>query len=308
MLLERVVDPADDDVRVDVLLARWLDESRGRVQQRLDAGLVRVDGAVCSKSRRVQVGERVTVEAEPDKTQVPAPAPVPVRYEDEDLAVVAKPAGLVVHRGAGTRGSPTLVESLQAMGMTLAPGDDADRPGVVHRLDRGTSGLLVVAKSEQARVSLVATFRRHDVDRRYWAIVDGVPQPSRATVEAPIARSGRKRTKFTVSPRGRPAVTHYDVEEPFGRASLLRVRLETGRTHQVRVHMAAVGHPVSGDAAYGASSTVARDLGLQRPALHATRLAFAHPMTGKRVTVDEPPPPDLVEAHRRLRGAPPGDK
>jgi 23S rRNA pseudouridine1911/1915/1917 synthase len=163
--------------------------------------------------------------------------------------------------------------------------------------------VLVVAKTAAAREGLVATFQRHDVDRRYWVIADGVPSPASATIDAPIGRSGRNRTKFTVAPEGRRAVTHYDVEEDFGRAAVLQVRLETGRTHQVRVHLAAVGHPVAGDAAYGASTALAADLGLTRPALHARRLAFDHPVTGERIEVEEPLPDDLVAARARLAGA-----
>ena len=300
--LDRVAEPGDEGLRVDVVLAGWLDEPRGRVQERLDAGLVRINGEQAAKSRRIQPGDRITVEALPPAAATPPPPPVPVRYEDDDVAVVAKPAGLVVHTGAGTRGSPTLVQALTAMGMTLAPGDDPDRPGIVHRLDRGTSGLLVIAKTERARTVLIATFSTHAVQRQYWAMVDGEPTPASATIDAPIGRSGRNRTKFTVANDGRSAVTHYDVQEAHGRASVLRVRLETGRTHQVRVHMAAVGHPVSGDGVYGASAVVARELDLQRPALHAAVLGFDHPVTGARVQVSEPLPPELVAAHQRLAG------
>ena len=299
--LDRVVASDEDGTRIDVLLTRWTDEPRGRIQQRIDAGLVSVDGEPVAKSRRVAAGSRVVLSGEgPPQQARPAPPLIAVRYEDDDVAVVAKPAGLVVHAGAGTGESVTLVEALQAMGMPLAASDDESRPGIVHRLDRGTSGVLVVAKSEAARGALVETFKRHDVDRRYWCIADGVPGKASATIDAAIARSGRNRTKFTVSPDGRPAVTHYDVVEALGRASVLSVRLETGRTHQVRVHLSAIGHPVSGDRVYGASSAVTADLGLQRPALHAARLAFEHPVTGERVEVDEPLPDDLVEAHRRL--------
>lgn len=264
--------------------------------------MVSVGGTVVAKSRRVRAGDRITVAQQPEADGEPPPPPVPVRYEDDDLAVVAKPAGLVVHTGAGTRGAPTLVRALQAMGMPLAEGDDPDRPGIVHRLDRGTSGLLVVAKTARARDGLVATFKEHDVERRYWAIVDGRPSPAKATIDAPIARSGRNRTKFTVAADGRRAVTHYDVESSFAGASVVRVRLETGRTHQVRVHLAAVGHPVAGDTTYGASATVARELGLDRPALHAAHLGFDHPVSGTRITVDEPLPADLQAAHQRLAG------
>ena len=300
--LDRVVGPDEDATRIDVLLAAWLEQPRGRVQSLIDAGLVEVDGVAVAKSRRVVAGARVIVaEADVAAEVRPAPPDIAVRYSDEHLAVVAKPAGLVVHAGAGTDGGLTLVEALQAAGMPLAPGDDPQRPGIVHRLDRGTSGVLVVAKTEAARSGLVEVFKRHDVDRRYWAIVDGVPVPASATINAPIARSGRNRTKFTVASDGRAAVTHYDVTEAFGRAAVLSVRLETGRTHQVRVHLSAIGHPVAGDPVYGASATLAQQLALHRPALHAMRLAFDHPVTGQRIEVDEPLPADLVAAEQALR-------
>ena len=300
--LDRVVAAEDAGTRIDVLLSAWLDEPRGRVQQRVDAGLVTVDGEPVAKSHRVAGGARVVVSGSLDDTSTrPAPPVIAIRYEDDDIAVVNKPAGLVVHAGAGTGSSVTLVEALVAQGVALAASDDPDRPGIVHRLDRGTSGLLVVAKTAAASTGLVETFKRHDVDRRYWALVDGVPSPLSATINAPIGRSGRNRTKFTVAPDGRAAVTHYDVEESFGRASVLTVRLETGRTHQVRVHLAAVGHPVAGDGVYGASSALTRELGLNRPALHARRLGFEHPVTGERIVLDEPLPEDLAEADRRLR-------
>ena len=299
--LDRVAGPSEAGLRVDVVVAEWLDESRGRIQQLLADGLVTVDGRPVAKSHRVGDGDRVVVAESPSTAAVPAPDPVPVRYEDADLAVVAKPAGLVVHAGAGVRGDTTLVAALEAMGMPLAAGDDAQRPGIVHRLDRGTSGLLVVAKSTAARAGLVHTFKRHAVDRRYWALVEGVPDPPSATVDAAIARSSGNRTKFTVATEGRRAVSHYDVEEAFGRVAVVAVRLETGRTHQVRVHMSAVGHPVVADRTYGASAALAEELGLTRPALHAAHLGFAHPVTGERVEVDEPLPEDLAEADARLR-------
>jgi 23S rRNA pseudouridine1911/1915/1917 synthase len=299
--LDRVVASDEDGVRADVAVARWLDEARGRAAERFAAGLVLVNGDPVSKSRRLAEGERVVVESAQAEAARPAELPsAPIRYSDEHVAVVAKPAGLVVHAGAGTRGVVTLVDVLQAAGVPLAPVEDAQRPGIIHRLDRGTSGLLVVAKTAEARSGLVATFQRHDIERRYWAMVDGVVQPASATIDAPIGRSGRNRTKFTVAEDGRRAVTHYDLVEDHGRASVVRVRLETGRTHQVRVHLSAVGHPVAGDRVYGASATLAAELQLTRPALHAERLGFDHPVTGERVEVDEPLPADLAEAHARL--------
>lgn len=297
---ERVVGDAEAGRRIDVVLADWLDETRATVQQRIADGSVHVDGHPVAKSHRVSAGERLTVAADAAPEPAPTPPPVPVRHEDEHLLVVAKPAGLVVHAGSGTRGTPTLVDALLAMGVPLAASDDPTRPGIVHRLDRGTSGLLVVAKTPAAREGLVATFQRHDVERRYWVIADGVPDPAGATIDAPIARAQSNRTKFTVAASGRRAVTHYDVEEAFGRASVLAVRLETGRTHQVRVHLSAVGHPVAGDTVYGASAALRAELELTRPALHAAHLGFTHPVTGDRVALDEPLPDDLVAAYDRL--------
>jgi 23S rRNA pseudouridine1911/1915/1917 synthase len=300
--LDRVAGPSDDGLRVDVLVADWLSEPRGRVQQLVADGLVTVDGRPVAKSYRVAFGDHIVVVAPAPLPPTAPPGPVPVRYDDDDLAVVSKPAGLVVHSGAGVSGHETLVAALQGMGMVLAAGDDPQRPGIVHRLDRGTSGLLVVAKSAAARIGLVDIFKRHAVDRRYWALVDGVPDPPNATIDAPIARSSGNRTKFTVSSDGRRAVSHYDVVERLGHAAVVAVRLETGRTHQVRVHMAAVGHPVVSDRTYGASAALAEQAGLTRPALHAAHLGFDHPVTGERVAVDEPLPPDLQAAHAALRG------
>lgn len=297
-LLERTVDVADAGARIDRVLARWLDEPRARSQARLAGGQVTVDGTPVAKSVRLRAGQRVTVQPAPPPLPPPLAPPVPVRYEDADLAVVAKPAGLVVHAGAGVRG-PTLVDALRAAGMPLAPADTPERPGIVHRLDRGTSGLLVVAKSARAREGLIASFQRREVGREYWALVEGVPDPPRATIDAPLARSKANRTRFAVDPAGRPAVTHYDVVAVHGPAAELSVRLETGRTHQVRVHLAAVGHPVLGDRTYGASALGAR-AGLDRPALHAARLTLDHPVTGERVAVAEPLPDELRAARTML--------
>ena len=305
VLVDRAVEADENGLRVDVVIAGWLDEPRGRSQARLAAGEVRSggpEGSVLAKSHRVRSGERVVVVSPPPPGAAASPDPVPIRWRDEHLVVVAKPAGLVVHRGAGTRPGATLVEALRQMGIPLAPTDDTDRPGIVHRLDRGTSGLLVVACSEPARAGLVELFKRHDVERRYWAIVDGHPDPASATVDAPIARAVNNRTRFRVDSTGRRAVSHYDVIDRGPGAAIVAVRLETGRTHQVRVHMAAVGHPVSADRTYGASTEVAQRLGLTRPALHAQRLAFDHPVTGERIAVDEPVPDDLRTAGDRLLG------
>jgi 23S rRNA pseudouridine1911/1915/1917 synthase len=295
-----VVEQTEDGLRLDVAVAGRLAEPRARTQQRLAAGEVTVDGAPAGKSRRVAAGERVAVRDREPAPPAPAPPPVPVRYEDAHLLVVAKPADLVVHEGAGVSGG-TLVDALRAMGVPLAAAGGPDRPGVVHRLDRGTSGLLAVAKSDEAWHGLVGLLSRREVARRYWALVDGVPDPPVATIDAPIGRDPARRTRFRADPAGKPAVTHYDLEEAFVDAARLSVRLETGRTHQIRVHLAAVGHPVAGDALYGASTARARRLGLERPALHAAHLGFTHPVTGTPVAVDEPLPGDLQAALEALR-------
>jgi 23S rRNA pseudouridine1911/1915/1917 synthase len=295
-----------DGARIDRVLASLLPEPRTRSQARLDRGEVTVAGVRVSKSHRVRAGDTITVAppappAPPARPRPHAP-PVPVRYEDDHVAVVAKPADLVVHAGAGVT-SGTLVDALRAMGMALAPGDDPDRPGIVHRLDRGTSGLLVIAKTEVALRDLRAQFDARTVSRRYWALVDGVPDVAEAVIDAPIARHLHDRTRFQTAPDGRPARSRYVVCEAYGAASRVEVRLETGRTHQVRVHMAALGHPVCGDRVYGASLRLARALGLVRPALHATHLAFAHPAGGARIALDEPLPDDLHTAVERLSAA-----
>jgi 23S rRNA pseudouridine1911/1915/1917 synthase len=285
--------------RIDRVLATLLAEPRARTQARLERGEITVDDDVVGKSYRVRAGDRIVVAATTPEPAPPPPAPVPVRYEDEDVAVVAKPAGLVVHTGAGVT-TGTLVDALRAMDMRLAAGDDPDRPGIVHRLDRGTSGLLVIAKTDEALRALRRQFDDHTAGRRYWALVEGVPDVPDAVVDAPIARHPHDRTRFQTATRGRPARSHYTVLESYGRASSVDVRLETGRTHQVRVHMAALGHPVCGDRAYGASAALASDLGLRRPALHAAHLSFSHPRGGARIDLDEPLPADLVVAVDRL--------
>lgn len=308
-MTERVgfdVDASDEGQRLDVVVAARLGEARSQAQARIVAGEVMVDGQQASKAHRMAPGERVEVAERAVAAGPPAPPAVPVRYQDEHVLVVAKPAGLVVHAGAGVT-TGTLVDALRAQGVALAAGGDEDRPGVVHRLDRGTSGLLAVAKSDEALHGLRELLRRREVVRRYWAIVEGVPHPPMATIDAPIARDADRRTRFRTDQAGRPAVTHFDVVEAHGVAARLEVRLETGRTHQVRVHMAAVGHPVAGDRLYGGSAGLAARLGLDRPALHAAHLSFDHPVTGERVTVDEPVPDDLARALEAVRGRPAGE-
>jgi 23S rRNA pseudouridine1911/1915/1917 synthase len=297
-LLDRRVEADQAGRRLDVVVAGWLAEPRARAQRRIAEGEVTVDGVPAAKARGLQPGERVRVAAPPPPAEASPPPPVPVRLRDEHLLVVAKPAGLVVHPGAGVR-EATLVDALVAAGEDLAPGDHPDRPGVVHRLDRGTSGLLIVARTEAARAGLHAAIAARAVRRGYWALADGVPRQRAAVIDAPIIRHPRKRTVFTTAPDGRRAVTHYEVTVDHGRAAELDVRLETGRTHQVRTHLSAIGHPLCGDRAYGASPLGGR-LGLERPALHAASLAFDHPVTGQPLHVTEPLPHDLRAAVEAL--------
>ena len=300
-LLVRVAAPEEAGARLDVAVAGWLGESRSRTQQRLAAGEVTVGGRPAAKNHRLTAGDEVVVAAPATPPPPPAPPHVAVRWRDEHLAVVAKPAGLVVHAGAGHR-DVTLVDALRAQGLPLADTGDPDRPGIVHRLDRGTSGLLVVALSAAAVAGLRRQFAAHDVEREYWALVEGTPDPPRATIDAPIARHATNRTVFTTSDTGRRAVSHYDVLRPGGDVAEVAVRLETGRTHQVRVHLAAIGHPVAGDLAYGADAALAERLGLTRPALHARVLGLVHPVTAEPLRVEEPLPEDLL--HARASGGP----
>ncbi len=267
----------------------------------VEAGDVLVDGARVPKSRRLAVDEVIEVLAEPAVAGLPQPdaaVPVVVRHEDADVVVVAKPAGLVVHPGAG-HPDGTLVNGLLARFPEIAGVGDPARPGIVHRLDRDTSGLLVVARSPAAYDGLVEMLAAHDVERRYAALVWGVPDATRGVIDAPIGRSVRRPTRMSVREGGRSARTHYEVVRSFREpdVSLLACRLETGRTHQIRVHLQAIGHPVVGDAAYGGSRPA---LTLDRPFLHAGGLAFAHPVTGEPVRVEEELAPELTEVLENL--------
>lgn len=294
-LLRRETAEVDVGQRLDLLVAGWLGESRSRSQARIEDGEVHLDGLPVVKSAKVLAGQEVVVAAPPPPPPLPRPPHVEVRYADEHLAVVAKPADLVVHEGAGVRGA-TLVDALQRQGLPLAPGEDPSRPGIVHRLDRGTSGLLVVALSEVALTRLKEVFALHAIHRSYWALVEGVPDPPAATIDAPIIRSPTNRTAFTTGDGGRRAVTHFTTTAVHRDTAEVEVTLETGRTHQVRVHLSAIGNPVVGDVLYGARKSRAKVLGLGRQALHAQRLAFDHPVTGDRIDMTEPLPADLVAA------------
>jgi 23S rRNA pseudouridine1911/1915/1917 synthase len=280
--------------RLDRTLAMLTGWTRSEVQALVEAGSVLVDGNRVAKSRRLEEHDLIEVLAEPEGPGLPEADPaiaVVVRYEDDDVAVIAKPAGLVVHPGAG-HPDGTLVNGLLARYPEIATVGDPTRPGIVHRLDRDTSGLLVVARSQPAYDGLVEMLAAHDVERRYLALVWGIPTASRGVIDAPIGRSVRRPTRMAVRQGGRGARTAYEVVTSYREpeVALLRCQLETGRTHQIRVHLQAINHPVVGDAAYGGRRGT---LDLDRPFLHAGGLAFAHPVTGVRVEVEEPLAPEL---------------
>jgi len=281
--------PDDEGTRLDAFLAGPLG-SRARAQRLIAAGAVLVDGQPAPKRHLVTAGQLVTVDEPEEAPAADLPdAPYAVPYADEHLLVVDKPAGVVVHPARGHRAG-TLAQALAGV---AAGGEDAARAGIVHRLDRDTSGLLVVARSEEAHRALRAALQARAITREYLVLVEGRPPARTGTIDAPLGRDRRVRTRMsTDTDVPREAVTHFEIERALPRTTLLRVRLETGRTHQIRAHLQAIGHPVVGDPEYGTPGR----LGLERQFLHATRLAFAHPVTGEPVDVSSPLPPDLQTA------------
>ena len=287
-----------EEGRLDAVVSRLTGEARADVQRAIAAGMVRVDGEPRAKSFRLHGGERLTVDIGGDASLVAEGPSVPIRYEDEHLAVVMKPAGLVTHPTAARRGG-TLVNRLLGMRIPLAPAGGALRPGIVHRLDAGTSGLIVVAKTDRAYEALRSLFHAHAVDRAYLALVRGTVANDTFGVDAPL---GRRASKIVVDATGgRRAETGFEVRQRLRGATLLEAVPRTGRTHQIRVHLAAIGHPILGDRIYGGGGDDARGLGLDRPFLHAWRLGFAHPVTGERVALEEDLPDDLAAPLERLR-------
>jgi 23S rRNA pseudouridine1911/1915/1917 synthase len=287
-----------EEGRLDAVVATMTGEARADVQRAIAAGKVHVDGEPRSKSFRLRGGERVTIEIEGDAPIAPEGPSVPIRYEDEHLVVIVKPAGVVTHPTAGRRDG-TLVNRLLGMGVPLAPAGGSLRPGIVHRLDAGTSGLMVVAKTDPAYAALRSMFRAHTVQRAYLALVRGTVGHDAFAVDAPL---GRRAAKVVVdATEGRRAETGFEVRERLAGATLLEAFPRTGRTHQIRVHLAAIGHPVLGDRAYGGRGDDARRVGLDRPFLHAWRLSFAHPMGDERVEIEEDLPEDLAAALARIR-------
>ncbi len=290
--------------RVDVGLGRMFGISRSKAAELVSGGRVQLDGSPAAKSDRLLPGTRLEVsfpvESDPLEVLAEEVEGVGILHDDDDLVVVDKPVGVAVHPSMGWTG-PTLVGHLRGAGYQIATGGAPERQGIVQRLDVGTSGVMVVAKSERAYSLLKQAFRDREVDKTYHALVQGHPDPLQGTVDAPIGRHPGSDWRFAVHEDGKHAVTHYETLEAHRFASLLEVQLETGRTHQIRVHMAALRHPCVGDLTYGADPTLARRLGLERQWLHAVRLGFVHPGTGDHVSYESAYPADLAHALEVIR-------
>jgi 23S rRNA pseudouridine1911/1915/1917 synthase len=301
--------PEDAGTRLDAFLAaRGAAPSRAAAQRLIEAGAVTVGGRSRPKHHRLASGDEVAIARAEEEPAATGEVPFEVVFEDDYLLVVDKPAGVVIHPAPGHRG-PTLA---QALAGRAAGGADPGRAGIVHRLDRDTSGLLVVARSEEAHAALRRMMRAREIVREYLALVGGRPAAESGTIDAPIGRDRIRRTVVsTRTDRARAAVTHFRVLERLPRTTLLRVRLETGRTHQIRAHMAAIGHPVCGDRHYGGANC-GKKIGLERQFLHAARLMFSHPFTGEPLQCESKPPVDLrraLDVARRepVSGGPDGD-
>lgn len=290
--------------RADVAVARLTGVSRTQAGTMLVQGQVSMDGHVIGKSDRLSADANLSI-AFPDVRPAEPPQPIEgmgIVFEDADIVVVDKPIGVAAHASPGWQG-PTVVGGLLATGHHLADAGPAERQGIVHRLDVGTSGLMVVAKSDLAYRELKAAFKERRITKEYHAVVQGQMDPLRGTIEAPIGRDPSADYRFAVTHDGKDSITHYDTLEAFPHASLLTIDLETGRTHQIRVHCAAMRHPCVGDTTYGADPTLAKRLGLERQWLHAVRLGFHHPVTGDDVECMSPYPTDLAGALDTLQRA-----
>ncbi len=291
--------------RVDAAIARLFGLSRTKAADLAAAGQVAVNTAYVSKSHRVSGGDLLEVTlprspASPTLEVIPEPVPgMRIIHQDEDIVVVDKPVGVAAHPSVGWRG-PNVLAGLKAAGYRISTSGASERQGIVSRLDVGTSGLMVVCTSERGYSRLKRAFKERRVDKTYHALVQGLPDPLVGTIDAPIGRHPAHDYKFAVMESGKSAVTHYELLEAFRHASLLEVHLETGRTHQIRVHMAAVKHPCVGDPLYGADPVLAARLGLDRQWLHAMELGFEHPGSGEWVTFESSYPQDLQSALDRL--------
>lgn len=294
-----------DGERVDAAVSRMLGLSRTRVADLATDGAVSVDGAVVAKSDRVRAGSMLEVTLAEPRSAVVRPmiaAGLTIVYDDDDIVVIDKPVGVAAHPSVGWSG-PTVLGHLAAAGFRISTSGVPERQGIVQRLDVGTSGLMVVAKSEVAYSVLKQAFRSRTVDKTYHTLVQGHPDPFTGTIEAPIGRHPTADYKMAITADGRHSVTHYDTLHAFVGTTLLEIHLETGRTHQIRVHMAAIRHPCVGDPMYGGDPVLASRLGLERQWLHAVRLGFTHPTRGERVDFASDYPDDLQYALEVVRDA-----
>ncbi len=306
MTLERslAVPEGLEGERLDAAVARLTGLSRTVAAELISNGSVLVNGHTAAKSARVSAGEwlDITLPA-PPVAMVVEPTPVEgmsIKYDDADVVIVDKPVGVAAHPSPGWTG-PTVIGALAAAGFQVSTSGAAERQGVVHRLDVGTSGLMAVAKSELAYTGLKRAFKEREVEKTYHAVAQGHLDPLVGTVDAPIDRHPNADYRFAVVAGGKPSITHYETIEAFPHASLLSIGLETGRTHQIRVHLSALRHPCVGDLAYGADPVLAAKLDLGRQWLHAVRLSFTHPVTGVPIDVTSDYPDDLTVALERLR-------
>ena len=298
------VPPSFDGERADAALAKMLGLSRSAAADILENGSVRIGSAVLSKSGRVKTDDLLEIDMPEVRDPLAVePTEVPdlkIVYEDQDLVVIDKPAGVAAHPSVGWVG-PTVVGALLARGVQVTTSGAHERQGIVQRLDVGTSGLMMVAKTEVAYSRLKQAFRDRAVHKVYHAVIQGHPDPFEGTIDAPIGRHPRAEFKFAVMNDGKPSITHYMLLEAFASASLVEVILETGRTHQIRVHFSAFKHPLVGDTMYGADPTLASRLQIERQWLHAMKLSFTHPTSGELVQFESEYPADLSAVLERLR-------
>ena len=292
--------------RIDIALTRMMGLSRTKTAELIEMGGVSVDGRLVNKGQRLAAGQVIGVnmsalDRPPARVIVAEPIPgMRILFDDDDIVVVDKPVGVAAHPSEGFEG-PTVVGGLEAAGYRISSSGAQERQGIVHRLDVGTTGVMAVAKSERAYTSLKRQFKERTVDKDYHGVVQGLLDPLRGTIDAPIGRHPSRDYRFAVVAGGKDSVTHYETLEAFAHGSLVEVHLETGRTHQIRVHVSAMRHPCVGDVTYGADPTLSKQLGLERQWLHAVRLGFEHPATGDRIVVTSEYPRDLVTALERLR-------
>ena len=290
------IDETLEGERCDVGLSRLMGESRANCVTLIEQSRVMINSKVAQKSARLSFGDVIEVDLpDPDLHEAEPTVVLPIVFEDDSFVVIDKPAGVAAHPSQGWSG-PTVTGSLEAMGTVLTSYGPSERKGIVHRLDVGTSGLMVVTKSERAYVSIKDQFRDRSVDKIYHTLIQGRLDPINGTIEAPIDRHPTSSYRFAIMSGGRPSITHYDTLESFAYASLLEVHLETGRTHQIRVHMSGLRHSCCGDLTYGADPTLAARLKLDRQWLHAVRLGFTHPISGDQVNFSSPYAPDLANS------------